>query len=122
MERTSTTGRWVSVTAAIIVVTVCLIGPAATAAFAQSELFFVVDANGVERASPSLVLSPVSTDAAPSQVALSGDGQWMFVAYANSPIVSKIGAGGNNAAQTPVDVGGTPAALAADQTGDVLYV
>ena len=126
MERTSTsTGRWVSVTAAVVAVAVVLIGPAATPAFAQSDLFFVVDANGVERVSTAdgalakNLITP-TTDPAPSQVAVSGDGRFTFVAYANSSVVSKLDASGTQVAA--IDVGGMPAALAADQTGDALYV
>src|SRR5689334_2257290 len=122
MERTSTTGRWVSVTAGVIAVAVCLIGPAVTSASAQSDLFVVVDADGVERVSTAdgaLAKNLVASDPAASQVALSGDGSVTFVAHANSSVVSKIDAAGN---LTAIDVGGTPAALAASQTGDVLYV
>jgi len=123
MERTSTsTGRWVSVTAAVIAVAVGLIGLAATPAYAQSDLFFVVDANGVERVSKTLERTPVATGTtpAPSQVAVSGDGQFTFVAYANSSVVSKLDASGAEVAK--FDVGGTPAALAANQNGNVLWV
>ena len=124
MERTSTTGKWVSVTATVLAVAVCLIGPAVTPAFAQSDLF-VVDANGVERVSTvdgALVKDPcvALADPAPSLVALSGDGRFTFVAHANSPVVSKLDASGTEVAK--ISVGGTPAALAADQTGDRLYV
>ena len=119
MERTSTTGRWVSVTATVIAVAVCLIGPAVTPAFAQSNVL-VVDTTGVESVDKTLAKNLIASDPAASQVALSGDGRVTFVAHANSSLVSKLDAAGN--LLTTIDVGGTPAALAASQTGDVLYV
>ncbi|HKB13646.1 MAG TPA: Ig-like domain-containing protein [Vicinamibacterales bacterium] len=63
----------------------------------------------------------VNVGAQPTQVVVSGDGQWAYVANSGATTVSRISVAAPDTATT-FDVGGAPTALAVNRTGDDLYV
>src|SRR5262249_5233496 len=127
MNRTSTrTQRLGPLTVAALTAALFLVGPGARVAGAQTDAFIVNNTSArvtviSTAVPPSHPPQSVPVGAGPTQLVISGDGQWAYVANTGAPTVPRINT--NPPYEVPTfDVGGSPTSLAVSQNGDDLYV
>src|SRR5262245_46621143 len=127
MNRTSTrTQRLGPLTVAALTAALFLVGPAAGIAGAQTDAFIVDNTSGTvtvisTAVPPSHAPATVQVGAGPTQLVISGDGQWAYVANTGATTVSRISTTAPYAVTT-FDVGGSPTSLAVSNNGDDVYV
>ena len=131
MNRTSTrTQRLGPLTVAALTAASFLVGPGASIAGAQTDAYVVntttnaVDVITTSGAGPAFdPANKIAPTASPSQVVISGDGQWVFVADGSTTTVAKVfRSDPQGPLSKQIDVGGVPSTLAVSGNGRYLYV
>src|SRR5262249_38749653 len=133
MNRTSTrTQRLGPLTVAALTAAFFLVGPGARVAGAQTDVYVVntttnavnvITTSGTspvfDSSNPSSTLTPTGS---PSEVVISGDGQWVFVADASTTTVNKIFRSDPQGPLTQhIAVGGVPSTMAVNRDGRYLH-